>query len=209
MRRIYRVLARRQVLLVKRAKIAIAQVDNREQIIALVGSATFIFGFGAGAILNLYLLAIDHPLVLQFRTVLSYKSAILGDGVLLPIVNMIAVAFLLKNWEYVGKKLFQGALLLGMGVTVWFHVNQAMQGLVNWAMPTPWQWNILGLWHAVYMFSVASLLSLFYLVTSKVITREKDIPGEIILVTVGLIIFFLLLRLDYINVSYSTLIPGR
>lgn len=199
----YRGLARRRALFVRRAKVAITEVDNREEIIALVGALTFIFGFGAGAILNVYLLAIGHPLVLHFRSMLFYKSAVFGDGILLPVINMLATAFILRNREFVKKQTFELALLLGIAVTVYFHVSQAVQGLVNWAMPAPWQWNILGVWHALYMFSVASLLSLFYLVAVKVIREEEDIPMQAILVTLGLVVFFMLLHLDYPSSSFT------
>lgn len=207
MRRIYRVFAHRRALLVERAKVAITEVDNREEIVALVGFATFFFGFAAGAILNLYLLAINDPLVEQFRSALSYKSAIFGDGILLPVINMIATAFILRNREFVGKKILRLALFLGITITAYFHITQAIGGIVNWAMPKPWHWNALGVWHAIYMFLVASLICLFYLVVAKTITREKDIPTEVILVTLGVALFFLLLRLDYIAISLSSFIP--
>lgn len=207
MRRIYQGLAKRRAFFVTRTKTAITEIDNREVVIGLVGFATFFFGFWAGALLNLYLLAIDHPLVLEFRSSLSYKSAILGDGILLPIINMVAIAFILKHGEYIGRKLLEFALVIGMGITVWFHVNQAMQGLVNWAMPSPWQWNILGLWHAIYMFSVISLLSLFYLVSIKIMKQEKDIPIQAFVVSLGIALFFLLLRLDYVAIDPASLIP--
>ena len=197
MKRIYQKLARRRAFFVARTKTAISTVDNRDVVIAAVGFVTFFFGFGAGALLNLYLLASNHPLVTEFRSTLTYTSAVIGDGVLLPLVNMVAVAFLLKNARYIGKELFQGALLLGIAITVWFHVSQAVQGLINWAMPTPWHWNILGFWHAIYMFSVASLLSLFYLISIKVMKEEKEVSMQVMVVTAGLLAFFILLHLDY------------
>lgn len=209
MRRMYRRLVERRAFLVKRARVAIAEIDAQEYIVGSVGLATFFFGFYAGAMVNLVLLAIDHPLVLQFRSSLSYTSAILGDGILLPIINMIAVSFILRNREFVGRKTIQAALIAGIAITAWFHINQAMQGIVNWAMPAPWQWNILGIWHAIYMFSVASLLSLFYITVVKYIREEREIPKGVVLVTFGLILFFMLLRLDYIDITYSTLVFWR
>ena len=194
-------------MLLNKAKVAIAEVEVTDQIVALVGLATFFFGFGAGALLNLYLLAINHPLVTQFRAALSYTSAIIGDGILLPIVNMIAVSFLLRNKEYVGKNSMQSAMLIGMGVTAYFHINQAVAGIVNWTMPAPWHWNVLGLWHAIYMFVVASLLALFYLTAIRVLVKEKEGGIEPVLVTAGIILFFVLLRLDYIAIDLTTLLP--
>lgn len=207
MRGIYRSFLERRRLLTRRARTVFGAIEVREYIVASVGFATFFFGFLAGALLNLYLLAIHHPLVTQLRASLSYKSAIIGDGILLPIVNMIAVSFLLRNWEHATKKTVRAALVAGWAVTAWFHINQAALNAVNWAMPAPWHWNILGLWHAIYMFSVSSLLSLFGLVVMRVVRAEWEVPKETVFVTIGIVIFFFLLRLDYLSFNLVSLIP--
>ncbi len=194
----------------QKAKIVVSQISDfsaSQYIVIGVGLATFFFGFGAGVILNLYLLAIKSTLVLSLRSSLTFKSAIFGDGMLLPIVNMIVASFLLKNRDLVGKKSIRLAMVLGAGITLYFHINQAVFGLVNWAMPSPWHWNFIGLWHAVYMFSVASFLSLFYLVVIRFTTKEKELPRQVLLVTFGLIIFFILLRLDYVSIDLIQFIP--
>lgn len=185
----------------------LVDVDNRRLVVFGVGFATFLFGFVAGALLNMYLLWVDSPLVLQLRASLTYKSAIFGDGIILPVVNMIVMAFLLKNWVMVRKRIVHTALILGFCITSYFHVMQAMEGIINWAMPKPWQWNALGVWHAIYMFSVVSFLSLFYLVLLKVMRHKKRIPKEAVIVTLGIAIFFILLRLDYMTIDLKSLIP--
>lgn len=174
---------------------------KHKKIIFLTGLATFFFGFGAGAILNLYLLFIQSPLVLQFRSSLLYISSIFGDGIILPIVNMIAVSFLFKNQKLMRRLTISLGLLLGLIVTSYFHISQAVQGLVNWSMPRPWEWNFLGAWHALYMFGVASLLCLFYIVFILNFKKQKKLHKEVLLVTVGIIFFLILLRLDYRNAN--------
>ena len=119
---------------------------NKKQFIAITGFATFFFGFGAGAILNLYLLAINSPLVIQFRSSLMFVSSILGDGIILPICNMLIASSLIKNKEYISRLKIGLSLFCGLLVTLYFHITQALQGLVNWTMPAPWQWNFLGIW---------------------------------------------------------------
>lgn len=190
-----------------RAIIAEINLHLEEEIVVATGLLTFFFGFGAGAILNFYLLAINNPLVTEYRSVLTYVSAILGDGIILPIINMVAMAFFLNNREYLTTITLRLALVAGLAVTLYFSISQAIGGIVNWAMPTPWHWNFLGLWHAVYMFSVASFLSLFYLVSIRFIAREKELPRQLVFVTLGIIIFFILLRLDYIAVDLTQFIP--
>lgn len=188
-------------------RVAITEIDTSDQIVALVGFITFFFGFAAGALLNLYYISINHPLVHQFRGALTYKSAIFGDGIILPIINMVAAAFILKNWDYVGRKTRETALVVGILVTAYFHINQAVNNIVNWAMPRAWHWNILGLWHGIYMFFVASLLALFYMLVIRYMKEEKDIPTAVVVVSVGIVIFFFLLRLDYIAFDLASFFP--
>jgi hypothetical protein len=171
--------------------------------------ATFFFGFGAGAALNLYLIAVKSPFLNELRGSLDYKSSIFGDGILLPAVNVLVVATLRDHRALVNPVTLLVALGLGLAATAYFHIVQAVRGIVNWAMPKPWRWNILGLWHAIYMLSVATLLSLFYV--SAIAGAFGDDPfgwGPVGLVTVGIVAFFALLRLDYVTVKWSALVPA-
>ncbi|MEA2642525.1 MAG: hypothetical protein QOF51_3919 [Chloroflexota bacterium] len=172
-----------------------------------VGFATFACGFLAGALLNVYLIAIHDPLVDLFRASLSYESAIFGDGLLLPIVNMTAAGFIVKRRAQLTSAVVWGALLMGLTVTAYFHVDQAVHGIVNWAMPTPWHWNAIGLWHALYMLAVTSWLSLFLILTVQVVGRERRVPREAAVVLLGVVAFFVLLRLDYWALDLSLLLP--
>ena len=174
---------------------------NKKHIIILTGLATFFFGFGAGALLNLYLLAINSPLVLQFRSSLMFISSILGDGIILPACNMVMVSSLIKNKEYISRLKVVLSLIFGLAITLYFHITQAVQGLINWTMPKPWEWNFLGVWHALYMLVVASLISLFYIVLIINIAKLKKFTKEAVLVTLGIVFFLILLRLDYIGVK--------
>ncbi len=180
---------------------------KNSKVIIGTGVTTFFFGFGAGALLNVYLFWIQSPLVLELRSSLNYTSAIIGDGILLPIINMIVVAFLLTHKNLITKRLLYQALLLGVLITMYFHISQAVNGLVNWAMPKPWQWNVLGVWHAIYMFLVCSLLSLFLLTIVKFVRIHRSMPKEAWIVSGGVIVFLILLRMDYMTVNISSIIP--
>ena len=185
------------------------KIDNLGLKVVLgVGLATFFFGFGAAAVLNLYLLVIHSKLVLQFRSSLNYISSILGDGIILPIINMLVVSFLLKNRQIINKLSIALTLISGLTITLYFNIVQAAEGLINWSMPTPWHWNFLGIWHALYMFSVASLLSLFYITLILYARKYREFPWRsAVAITIGLLVFFTLLRLDYTNVSLGSLLP--
>ncbi len=180
---------------------------SKTKAIITTGLATFFFGFGVAAILNIYLISVNSPLVTKLRSSLSFKSSIYGDGILLPIVNMVMVAFLYKKKEFVNKKTLRLAFVGGLLITAYFHISQAIQGLVNWSMPTPWHWNFLGLWHALYMFFVTSLIILFYTVALLSFRNQRKIDWQVYFVTLGIGFFLLLLKFDYINVNISDLIP--
>lgn len=171
--------------------------NRKKQTIFLVGFLTFFFGFGAGAILNVFLGLIHDSLVLNFRSSLTYISAIFGDGIILPFVNMIVVSILFKYQSLIKILSVLFSFFLGFLITFYFHFVQASQNLVNWAMPKPWQWNFLGLFHALYMLTVSSLLSLFYIILILSLKQNRKPIKEAIVVTFGLILFFILLKLDY------------
>lgn len=178
-------------------------------VVLLTGLATFFFGFGGGALLSVYLKAVSSPLVAELRSSLSFKSSIFGDGIILPLVNMIVVAFLFKKHDLIGRTEMDVAIASGVLVTMYFHVTQAMRGLVNWSMPTPWHWNALGIWHAIYMFSVATLLSLFYVVLFVSERTHRGFEPQAVFVSGGIVMFFVLLRLDYVSVSMNSLLPDN
>lgn len=182
--------------------------DSKQKYFVLgIGLATFLFGFAAGAILNIYLILTHSTIFANLRTSLDYKSSIFGDGFVLPITNMFALWFLLENNELIKKRMIKSALILGFLITLYFHISQAVTGLVNWAMPTPWHWNALGVFHAIYMFSAFSFISLFLITLGKYMKRHKRMPKEAIIVIVGGITFLVLLRLDYVTVSLASFLP--
>jgi len=200
--------ARSPAVIRERARLAVSTINTRTFVIG-VGLATYVCGFLAGALVNLYLLAVHHPLVDQFRSTLSYGSAIIGDGFLLPVVNMIVASFIVRRRDDVTPGTTRFAFALGIAETAYFHVSQAVNGIVNWTMPTPWHWNILGLWHAMYMLAVTTWLWLFLLVVIKTTRRERAVPIEAAVVLLGVVAFFGLLRLDYIAVDLQTVLPHR
>lgn len=167
----------------------------------LVGLATFFFGFGAPAVFNLILFAVKSPLVLQFRSSLNFVSAIIGDGIILPLVNTLIASFIVKNKEFVNKLILMLSLLMGIMITFYFHITQAINSLVNWSMPKPWQWNLLGLWHFLYMLAVTSFISFYFLILIKKIRKERVFPKETFWVIGGIIVFLILLKFDYTRIN--------
>ncbi|MDP2637437.1 MAG: hypothetical protein Q8P26_00045 [Candidatus Levybacteria bacterium] len=174
---------------------------TQKRIVWLVGAATFFFGFGASAMLNAYLFMIKSPLVLNFRSSLNFVSSIFGDGIILPIVNMLIARFILGNLGLINKLNVFAGIVFGLAITFYFYITQAVKGLVNWSMPTPWHWNFLGVWHFFYMLSVSSLLSFYVLLLIKKIKKDKVTPKDAFVIVGGVIIFLILLKLDYADIS--------
>jgi len=176
--------------------------------VAIVGLATFIFGFAAGALLNLYLIKKKSPLIAEHRGSLNYVSSVVGDGLVLPLVNMVIASSLIAHHTRIDGTTLGVAVGLGVAVTIYFHVVQAVRGLVNWTMPTPWRWNLLGAFHAAYMFAAATLLALFYVVVGAgTLAHEQGLLPSAAFVTAGVASFCVLLRLDYSAVSLRSLAP--
>ena len=186
----------------------IRQRDSRRLLVIAAGLATFVFGLLAGTLLNLYLVATNDPVVHQLRTVTSYQSAIFGDGLVLPVVNMAATSYLTRRRGQVGKRTALVALMLGAALTGYVHVMQAANELVNWSMPTPWHWNGVGLLHALYMFAVVSWLWLFVLALLGGAKRPTAMPREAGIVLAGVLFFLYLLRQDYGSAELHWLPPA-
>lgn len=178
-------------------KVIAKVVNDPVRLVLLIGAETFFFGFALGGIINAYLLYRDSPLVEAFRGTLTFKSAIIGDGIILPIVNMVIAAFLIANKEYITKRILRSAVISSILITSAFHLIQARYGFINWSMPEPWHWNGLGLLHASYMSFVIFLISLFFITSGRIKQKTGLSPEEGKIVSGGIIIFLILLAIDY------------
>ena len=68
---------------------SVAAVEQRPWLLFLiVFTTTAVLGFLVQAMGNVYLRMNNDPLVLQYRATLSYTSAVVGDGVPIPLVNV-------------------------------------------------------------------------------------------------------------------------
>lgn len=125
---------------------------------------TSVAAFWVNAVGHAWMLWRRNPLVREYKATLAYRSALIGDAVLLPLANVL----LDRELESWGEGLWPGrirrgrlarSLLLGCGLTIVVHVYQAAQRLTNWTMPRPWRWTALGYYHALYMASQFTILT--------------------------------------------------
>ena len=110
----------------------VAAVEQRPWLLlAIVFLSTAFFGFVVQALGNVYLNWRGDPLVHQYRATLSYTSAVIGDGLLIPMVNVFMTGQL-AAWRRrpalseVGLSVLFGGLITG-GV----HLYQAANDLRN------------------------------------------------------------------------------
>lgn len=178
----------------------VAAVEERPWV--LFGSvflATLVFGFAIQAAGSFYLRWTADPIVSHYRTTLSYTSALVGDGVLLPLVNVFIAAQL---WEWRRRPRISEvalSLLAGGALTIGVHLYQAVNALLNWTMTAPYAWTPLGYVHGAFMFAELSLV-VFFWGQVGLVAREQPraiFSRRILFVVLCSLVFLRLLLGDY------------
>jgi len=168
-------------------------------LLASVFCLTLLFGFVTQAAGSLYLRWTADPISLHYRTTLSYTSAIVGDALLLPIVNLFIVSQLAvwRRRPHIAE--VTGAVLLGAVLTLAVHLYQATPRPTQLTMTQPYSWTPLGYVHAAFMFSEISLVLFFWGQVAQV-AREQPraiFSHRIAIVVLCSLVFLRLLLGDY------------
>ena len=179
----------------------VAVVEERRWL-ALMGvfTVTLFFGFLVQAAGSFYLRWTADPIVLHYRTTLSYTSALLGDAILLPLANVFVAAQL---WEWRRRphpSEVAIALLAGAAITFGVHLYQAANALLNWTMMSPYAWTPLGYVHAGFMFAEISLVLFFW---GQVGLVARDQPRAIFSRKIALVILCSLVFLRLVLGDYG------
>lgn len=178
----------------------VALVPQRPWVLlATVFLATLFFGFVVQAAGSAYLRWTADPIVLHYRTTLSYTSALVGDAFVLPILNVFITQQLLDWRRRAAFGEVAGAMLLAAVLTVGVHLFQAANALLNWTMPVPYSWTPLGYVHAGFMFAELSLVLFFWGQVARV-ARERPraiLSHRILIVALCMLLFMRLLLGDY------------
>jgi len=168
-------------------------------LLASVFAATLFFGFIVQAAGSAYLRWTADPIVLHYRTTLSYTSALVGDAILLPILNVVVTSQLFAWRRRATAGEVFAALLLGAVLTVGVHLYQAANALLNWTMLEPYSWTPLGYVHAGFMFAELSFVLFFW---GQVARVAQDRPRGVLSHRIAIVIlcslvFMRLLLGDY------------
>lgn len=162
--------------------------------------ATFAAALGVSGGTNVVMLLTKSQLIKKHRPTLTFRSAIFGDGLILPFVNVLMMnAF--KVWK---PRLSAGTAIApvvgGSAISLMFHIVQGKNGMVNWTMTRPWKWNLLGYYHFVYMATQFSYM-LLYLTQLGGRWAKGEITAEqkrdLALIGANMAAFAVLLKTDY------------
>jgi hypothetical protein len=179
---------------------AVAAYQPRPWLLATaVFLLTLLFGFVIQAAGSLYLRWTADPIVLHYRTTLSYTSAIVGDAILLPLVNVFITTQLVIWRRRPHLTEIVPAFLGGAIITIAVHLYQATHALLNWTMTQPYSWTPLGYVHAMFMFSELTLVLFFWGQVAQM-AREGPraiVSHRILLVVLCSLVFLRLLLGDY------------
>jgi len=136
--------------------------ERRWALFAGVFLVTLVFGFAIQAAGSAYLRWIADPIADQYRTTLSYTSALVGDAFLLPLANVFMTAQLWEWRRHPRTSEVLLSILAGAGLTAAVHLYQAANAILNWTMLAPYAWTPLGYAHAGFMLTELSFVVFFW-----------------------------------------------
>ena len=139
------------------------QTEDERIVLAATAAITFLAALGVSGGTNLVMILTKDPIIKKHKATLSFVSAWIGDGVLLPIINVLMMMAFRRWHVQVGRRNGAVALAGGMGIMSAFQIAQGLQGMTNYTMPKPWRWTWLGYYHMLYMGSQFTYM-LFYFI---------------------------------------------
>src|ERR1700730_17813231 len=96
----------------------------------------------------------------HLRTVFAYYSGVLGDGLLIPAVNVAGFVVLRQLSPAIRWKRLPLYVLLGLMTAVSAFLMQGKLDWINWSMPSPFRWSEVGQFHFLVMWAEISYLYL-------------------------------------------------
>ena len=179
-----------------------SNIRNEADPLLLASTAliTFAAALGVSGGTNVWMLLTRNPLIKQHRPTLTFRSAIFGDGIILPVVNVLMMRSFVRWGMRFGPRTALIPILGGSAISMLFHIAQGKGGMVNWTMTRPWRWNWLGYYHFIYMATQFSYMLTYF---TQLIGRSRkgeitdDEKRNLALILGSLGLFGLLLYTDY------------
>jgi hypothetical protein len=136
------------------------------------------------------------------HTVFSYYSGVVGDGFLIPAVNIAAFVMLRQLAPGIPWKRLPVYVILGFATATAAFLVQAKLDLVNWSMPVAFHWSDVGQFHFFVMSAEVTYLYLV-LVTAvnnwSILRRDPTALKAFAAGWAGLALFAASLAADYIR----------
>src|ERR1700680_347814 len=138
----------------------------------------------------------------HLRTVFAYYSGVLGDGLLIPVVNVAGFVVLRQLAPAIPWRRLPLYVLLGLLTAVAAFLMQGKLDWVNWSMPSPFRWSGVGQFHFLVMWAEISYL---YVVLDTSINhwsalrRDTSAWRGFWAGWLGLALFAVTLAVDYIH----------
>lgn len=133
------------------------------------------------------------------QTLFDYKTGIIGDVLLLPIINAGILYVLLHRRPILTRFPYVSAILVGLFVDGLLNFLQGFLKLTNWSMPKPYEWDFVSYWHmASFLLQISFVLLFFY----TVMRPGKVLNLKVRRITEGILglmsVFVLLFLYDYL-----------
>lgn len=173
-----------------------------------VALLTFIASFGIQFGFYLYYKITSNPIIKTHKSVISYLSGVIGDAILMPLVNILAVSALNSlNYKFNITTLLW-ASFGGTIVFFVFHLGQEYFKLTNWTMPENGLWNNVGVYHAIFMFAESTFLIFVIInfVQNGLNYGFSQIPtSNLLLALFVMLIFLITFVIDYWSLLFKKL----
>jgi hypothetical protein len=169
-------------------------------LLAATALVTFAAALGVSGGTNVWMKITDNDLIKKHRPTLTFRSAIIGDGILLPIISALMMKSFVRWKPSAASTPALASVVGGSAISLAFHLAQGKGGLVNWTMTKPWRWNLLGYYHFIYMATqFAYMLLYFWLLAGRAAEGEIDRSQkrDLAIIAGCLVLFGVLLATDY------------
>lgn len=138
------------------------------------GALTWLSAFGYQIFFYYYYLFQGSSLASE-KNVFSYYSGIIGDGMIVPSLNILTYLLLHSLRVTVNRRKIAFFAALGLGITILVHLAQASLALTNWSMPAPFVWSSMGKFHFFFMWFEFSFL---FFALYEVVIRLGEVRGS-------------------------------
>ena len=177
-----------------------AETDLELREMVATALVTFAAALGVSGGTNVVMLLTKNDLIRKHRPTLTFRSAIFGDGLILPFINVLIMRSF-KRWRpRLSTRTALAPVLGGSAISLAFHIAQGRGGMVNWTMTKPWRWNLLGYYHFIYMATQFSYMLLYLTQLAGRWPKGEITPDQkrdLALVGANLGVFAALLFTDY------------